>query len=39
LASKDELHSKEVATVHTEEAGAMDKEAEDKVASHCDESD
>jgi hypothetical protein len=32
LASKDELHS-EVATVHAEKVGTVNKEAEDKVAS------
>jgi hypothetical protein len=39
LASKDKLCSKEVATVHAEEVGTVDKEAEDEVASHCNESD
>jgi hypothetical protein len=39
LASKAELRSKEIATVHAEEVGTVDEEAEDEVASHCDESD
>jgi hypothetical protein len=39
LTSKDELRSKEVATVHAEEVGTVDEDAEDEVASHCDESD
>jgi hypothetical protein len=47
LASKDELRSEEVATVHAEEVatvhaqgvGTVDEEAEDEVASHCDDSD
>jgi hypothetical protein len=36
LASKDELRSEEVATVHAEEVRITD---EDEVASHCGESD
>jgi hypothetical protein len=39
LASKDELCSEQVATVHAEEVGTVDKEAEDEVASHCYECD
>jgi hypothetical protein len=39
LASKDELRSDEVATLHAEEVGTVDEKAEDEVASHCDESD
>jgi hypothetical protein len=39
LALKDELCSEEVATVHAEVVGTVDEEAEDEVASHCDESD
>jgi hypothetical protein len=39
LISKDELRSEEVATVHTEEVGTVDEEAEEEVASHCDKSD
>jgi hypothetical protein len=39
LASKRELRSQEVATVHAEEVRTVDEEAEDEVASHCDESD
>jgi hypothetical protein len=38
LASEDELCSEEVATVHVEEVGTVDEEAEDDVASHCNES-
>jgi hypothetical protein len=39
LASKDELRSEQVATVHAEDVGTVDEEAEDEVTSHCDESD
>jgi hypothetical protein len=33
LASKDELRSEEVATVHAKEVGTVDEEAEYEVAS------
>jgi hypothetical protein len=39
FAAKDELLSEEVAIIHAEEVGIVDDEAEDEVASHCDESD
>jgi hypothetical protein len=39
LASKDELCSEEVVNVHAEDVGTVDKEADDEVASHCDDSD
>jgi hypothetical protein len=39
LASKDELSSEEVATIHTEKVRTVDEEAEDEVASQCGESD
>jgi hypothetical protein len=39
LASKDELRSEEVATVHAKEVGTVDEEAEDEVTSQCGESD